>query len=237
MRGNSRQVLLSSLLIILSVANGPDLQASDGDSSYVCEQGGATRYVEVVREPGFACRVKYTKASGATFPWNARSDADYCRPRAIELVEKLGSLGWACESSENVKSLLLAQMERYARHIKILANIGKKCFFYPGEAQYGNVCGDAQDEAVTVYTCESGAEGWDQHLAVFLETESEPLIMEVGGSGSRQLTGYYIDRERVVVETQKIDAVEVVDAAEYPVEKTALRCRDSATSGWELVEE
>ncbi|MDH3221751.1 MAG: hypothetical protein OEO19_19635 [Gammaproteobacteria bacterium] len=237
MRGKSRQVLFSSLCFILGVASGPGPKASDGDSGYVCEQGGATRHIEVVRESGYACRVRYTKASGATFPWSARNDADYCGPRALGLVDKLGSLGWACDKAVGVRSILLSQMERYGRHIKILGNIGKKCFFYPGEAQYGNICGDSADEAVTVYTCESGADGWDQHLAVFVETESEPLILEVGASGSRQLTGYYIDRDRIVIETEKVDPVESSGVTLYPAEQSSIACRSATATGWELVEQ
>ncbi len=51
------------------------------DLGFVCENNGLTRSVKVVSEPGFACRVKYSKSSATSYPWNARADADYCAPR------------------------------------------------------------------------------------------------------------------------------------------------------------
>jgi hypothetical protein len=180
------------------------------------------RYVEVVTEPGFACRVKYTKPSVTTFPWNARNDAGYCEPRVVGLLEKLGAAGWQCDaneeespiqstedaepilpiddaelipstedaglspstedaglslsaedaglslSAEDLRSILQAQIERYGRYIESYQVVGKTCYFYPTEAQFGNLCGDAREEAVIVYTCEVDAGGWDQNLAVFI---------------------------------------------------------------------
>ena len=105
---------------------------------YVCENGALTRSVEVVSEPGYACRVRYTKYSTATYPWNARNEADYCAPKALGLVEKLRSWGWECDSAEDVESILRAHIERYHRHIRILNNVGKTCHFYPGEVEFGD---------------------------------------------------------------------------------------------------
>jgi len=209
---------------------------SDDGFRYACDKGAATRYVEVVSEPGFACRVKYTKSSSTTFPWNARNDAGYCRPKAKALVVKLGSLGWECDSSEDVKSILLAQIERYNRYIKILKNIGRNCSFYPGEAQFGNLCGDARDEAVIIYSCEGSDDDWDQHLAVFLELESDPLISVVGGSGHRQVSSYYIEDKKVMLETENLDPVEGSNAGQDEVSKTSVQCQYTADSKWELIE-
>jgi hypothetical protein len=204
--------------------------------SYACEKNGATRFVEIVSDTEFACRVRYTKSSATTFPWSARNEASYCLPRAIGLVEKLGGLGWECESTEDVKTILLDQIERYGRYIKILNNVGKTCYFYPSEAQFGNLCGDERKEAVIVYTCDADPDNWNQHLAVFLEVESEPLIREVGGSGYRQVSSYHIDNHRLMIETEKVDFVEGSDTGKYPVEKTSIQCLYSDTSKWELIE-
>ncbi len=202
------------------------------DFAFVCENNGQSRSVEVVAESGYACRVKYGKAGGTTFPWSARNDAGYCGSKALYLVDKLKSWGWQCDSAEDVKSVLGAHIERYHRHIKILSNVGKTCNFYPGEVQYGNLCGDDRKEGVIVYTCEAGAENWDQHLAVFLEIESEPLILEVGDSRSRQVTDYHVDNRRLLMETQRFDK----DAPAALLQPVSIGCRSDTGSNWELYE-
>ncbi|MCP4878217.1 MAG: hypothetical protein GY896_22420 [Gammaproteobacteria bacterium] len=223
------------MVVCCIFASHHSLGGDDG-LSYACDKGGATRYVEVVSAPAYACRVKYTKASATTFPWNARKDASYCPPKAKGLVAKLGSLGWECDSSEDVKSILLAQIERYDRYIKILKNVGRTCNFYPTEAQFGNLCGDARDEAIIVYSCEGDSDGWDQHLAVFLELESDPLISVVGDSEHRQVSAYYIEDKRVVMETENFDPVEDSNATQQAATKASIQCQYSAASKWELIE-
>jgi hypothetical protein len=236
MISGSKKVCLSSMLILCSAFASPHSSGRDNDLSYACEKGGLTRFVEVVNDPEFACRVKYTKASATTFPWNARNEAGYCGPKAIGLIDKLGGLGWECESTEDVKTILLDQIERYGRYIKILNNVGKTCYFYPSEAQFGNLCGDERKEAVIVYTCDADTDNWNQHLAVFLEVEAEPLIREVGGSGFRQVSSYHIDNERVMMETEKVAPAGDSNPIQYPVEKSAVQCLYSASSKWELIE-
>jgi hypothetical protein len=236
MIGGSNKVYLAGMLIFCSVFTITHSSARDTDLSFACEKNGATRFVEVVSTPEFACRVRYTKSSATTFPWNARNEANYCPPKAIGLIEKLDSLGWECESTEDVKAILLDQIERYGRYIKILINVGKTCYFYPSEAQFGNLCGDERKEAVIVYTCDADTDNWNQHLAVFLEVETEPLIREVGGSGYRQVSSYHIDNERVMMETEKVAPAGDSNPTQYPVEKTAVQCLYSAASKWELIE-
>jgi hypothetical protein len=131
---------------------------------------------------------------------------------------------------------LTAQMERYARYIKILSNVGKTCNFYPSEAQFGNLCGDERNEAVIVYTCEADADRWNQYLAVFLEIETEPLVQEIGNSEYRQVSSYYIDDLRILIETEKIDPEEEISTTQYPLEKTSIECSYSAASKWKLIE-
>jgi hypothetical protein len=132
---------------------------------------------------------------------------------------------------------LLAQIERYGRYIKILNNVGKTCDFYPGEAQFGNLCGDEREEAVIIYTCDDDIDNWNQHLAVFLEVETEPLITEVGGSDYRLVSSYHIDNDRVMMETEQIDPAANSSSVQNPVQQAAIQCRYSGTSNWQLIEE
>ena len=227
---------LSSALIICCALASSVSYGRNNFPAYACDKDGVTRYVEVVKDRPFACRVKYKKPSGTSYPWNARNEANYCESKAISLVKRLGTLGWECYSDEDVHLILTQQMERYGGYIKILSNVGKACAFYPSEAQFGNLCGDERDEAVIVYTCEAGADRWNQYLAVFLEIEDEPVVQEIGNSEYRQVSSYYIDDLRVLIETRKIDPDEDVSAAQHPLERTSIECSDSATSKWELIE-
>ena len=68
---------------------------------YACVAGSTTRAVEV-SVPGReerACEVVYRKPQEGVMEqviWSANFDADYCAPRAEELVAKLRGLGWQC---------------------------------------------------------------------------------------------------------------------------------------------
>ena len=237
MIGELKKVYLPGILVLCGVFSSPDSPGRDIDFNYACERKGETRYVQVVTEPGYACRVKYIKPSGTTFPWNARHDANYCGSKVTAFIEKLGAAGWECDSAEVVRSILLEQIERYRRYIESYNVVGKTCYFYPTEAQFGNLCGDEREEAAVVYTCEVDAGGWDQHLAVFLEVETEPLTSAVGRSGFRQVSSYHIDNNKVMMETEKISSTEDSNDAQYPLENTAMQCRYSASSKWELFEQ
>ena len=300
MFSESHKACLAGMLLLCGAFTSPDSVGRDAGLKYACNKDGVARYVEVVTESGFACRVKYTKPSATTFPWNARNDADYCEPRAVGLVEKLGVAGWQCDtieeespdrstgdaipmestgdavpiqsiedvepilpaddagpipstaaaelvpsaedaalklSAEDLRSILQAQIERYGRYIESYQVVGKTCYFYPTEAQFGNLCGDAREEAAIVYTCEVDAGGWDQNLAVFLEIETEPLVTEVGRSGFRQVSSYHIEKDQLMMETEKIDAFDSSTDAQYPVKKSAIQCRYSGASDWELFEQ
>ena len=236
MIAESKKVYLSIIFVLGCVFTIPHSSGSEIDLSYACEKEGAIRYVEVVTDPEFACRVRYTKSSVTSFPWDARYNASYCRPKAIGLVEKLGTSGWACDPAEDVKLILLSQIERYGRYIESQNAAGKTCYFYPSEARFGNLCGDEREEAAIVYTCDVDAGSWNQHLAVFLEIDIEPLTREVGGSGYRQVSSYQINNDRILMETEKVDSTVGADATQYPVEEKAIQCRYSAASEWELFE-
>lgn len=227
---------LSSALVLCCTLASSVSYGRNNFPGYACDKNGATRHVEVVKEQEFACRVKYKKPSGTSYPWNARNEENYCGPKAIDLVKKLGSLGWECYSDEDVHLILTEQMERYGRYIKILSNVGKACSFYPSEAQFGKLCGDERDEAAIIYTCEAGADRWIQYLAVFLEIETEPLVQEIGNSETRQVSSYYIDDLRLLIETEKIDPDEDVSTAQHPLVSKSIECSNSADSKWELIE-
>ncbi len=236
MKNDSGKGYLSNLFILCSVFTSPGSSGSDSDFSYVCEKGGATRFVEVVRDPGFSCRVKYTKSSVTTFPWYARNEAGYCRLKAIKLIDKLGDTGWSCESTEDVIRVLNDQIERYGRYINSFNSVGKTCYFHPGEAQFGNLCGDARKESAIIYTCDTDVDNWNQHLAIFLELEAEPLVREVGSSGRRLVSSYHIDNERVVMKAEKITRAGDRDPVQHPLETTMVQCLYSAAFKWELIE-
>lgn len=300
MFSESHKACLPGMLLLCGAFTSPDSFGRDADLNYACKKDGLARYVEVVTEPGFACRVKYTKPSVTTFPWNARNDADYCEPWAVGLVEKLGVAGWQCDaieeespdpstgdalpmqstgdvvpiqsiedvepiipgddaepvpstaaaelvpsaedaalklSAEDLRSILQAQIERYGRYIESYQVVGKTCYFYPSEAQFGNLCGDEREEAAIVYTCEVDAGGWDQNLAVFLEIEREPLVTEVGRSGFRQVSSYHIEKDQLMMETEEIDVLDSSTDTQYPVKKSAIQCRYSGATDWELFEQ
>ena len=217
---------------LLALADpGAAARASPG-LAFVCENSGLTRTIEVVAEPGYACRVRYTKAGGTSYPWNARKEEAYCRPKALFLADRLRSWGWQCDTAADVRSVLRAHIDNYHRHIRILDHIGKACAFYPGEVQFGNLCGDARDEAAIVYTCEADADAWDQHLAVFLELDSEPLILEVGSSRSRQVTSFFIEERRLLMETQGL-----ASDAQGATGTVAVNCAEVDGAGWQLRED
>lgn len=227
-----RRAFVTLLACLLALPASAAAAETARDLAFACTNSGLTRTVEVVAEPGYACRVRYAKSGGTTYPWNARKDAEYCGPKALFLVERLRSWGWQCDSAEDVESVLRAHIERYQRHIRILGHVGKACAFYPAEVQFGNLCGDARDEGAIVYTCEAGGDAWDQHLAVFLELDGEPLILEVGSSRSRQVTSYFIDDRRLLMETRPLD-----DGAEGAPGVATVRCADVAGAGWALRED
>ena len=236
MIGALKHACLSSLLVLCCVFSSSQVTGDDGVVNYVCENDGATRSVSVVRDEEFACRVRYTKSSTTSYPWEARNDRDYCHSRAMGLVDKLVSLGWECDSAEEVRSILADQIERYGRHIKILNNVGKTCSFYPDQVQYGDLCGDEREEAVVMYTCDADVDTWNQHLAIFLEVESEPVVNEIGGSDYRLVSSYHIENKSVVMETEQISPADNTGDASNPVQQTTLQCRYSDSAGWQLIE-
>ena len=69
-----------------------------------CQIGELTRTVEVVySNPGqpVPCEVLYNKSDEGTLQtlWRAFNEAGYCEEQAEGLIDKLESLGWACEAA------------------------------------------------------------------------------------------------------------------------------------------
>jgi len=136
-----------------------------------------------------------------------------------------------------VQSVLQAQLERYGRYVETRNDAARTCYFYPAEARYGNLCGDAHAEAAVIYACDGMEGSWEQHLAVFIDVEEEPLTREVGGSDSRQVAGYYIDDKRLTIEAEEIKAGSDGAPPEAFTSTTTIQCRHDAANRWELFEQ
>jgi len=80
-----------------------DEGTSDGEgyvsNSYICRQANLVRQITIeypTAETGYACRVLYDSEKGATTPWYAKNERDYCEPRATGLMRKHLEMGWKC---------------------------------------------------------------------------------------------------------------------------------------------
>jgi hypothetical protein len=237
MTGDTRRLFLLAVSCALILAPFPRTYAQADAGDYLCTKDGATRQISVVLGSGYACRVKYSKSSGTSYPWNARNEADYCAPKASALAGKLAGFGWNCEAAADLRPLLLAQLERYALHIESLNDADRTCYFYPDEARYGDLCGDVHAEAAVVYSCDDSGGNWQQRLAVFIDGEEEPLVHEIGGSGSRQVTGYYIDDNRLTIEAETNQAGGDGAPSGESAAAATVRCRYDDTGRWELYEQ
>ena len=67
----------------------------------VCRHGDKMRIISVEYEKrgqDVPCRVKYQKAEGTTYPWNAQNTEGYCEEKAKMLVERHeDEWGWKCK--------------------------------------------------------------------------------------------------------------------------------------------
>ncbi|MGV6826964.1 MAG: hypothetical protein ACWA5Q_08300 [bacterium] len=71
--------------------------------SFRCEHKSLVREINVENPtsvPGLKCRVRYQSEKGLSYPWNARSQAEYCELKALTLRDKLQQLGWHCNAIE-----------------------------------------------------------------------------------------------------------------------------------------
>ena len=66
----------------------------------ICRHGDKTRVISVEYEKRgkmIPCRVKYEKADGTTYPWNAQNTEGYCEEKAAYLISKHeDEWGWDC---------------------------------------------------------------------------------------------------------------------------------------------
>jgi hypothetical protein len=86
-------------LALLALSNA----ATAGDA-WSCTKGDLERTVLIYypRAPEvLPCEVYYGKPDENVIPrvlWNAQRNAGYCKRKAAEFVERLGSLGWRCSA-------------------------------------------------------------------------------------------------------------------------------------------
>ena len=98
----------SPLIVVLAMV--PALASGQDAGSYRCTMGDLTRRVEVLHETGVSvpCEVHYYKDSEMPGErqvlWSAQNEVGYCEAQASGFVEKLESMGWACEASEGVSA-------------------------------------------------------------------------------------------------------------------------------------
>ncbi len=67
--------------------------------AFRCFNGELARVIQVDELDNKAhsvCRVIYSSEKGVSTPWYAKFNADYCLPKAIELVNKQANWGWSC---------------------------------------------------------------------------------------------------------------------------------------------
>ncbi len=71
-------------------------------TSWQCSSDGHERTIELYERDGerrqgeLSCRVVYTKQGASEVLWQAQNNPDYCRPKALSLVARLESAGFAC---------------------------------------------------------------------------------------------------------------------------------------------
>ena len=74
-------------------------------ASWSCKHGSNVREIHIQTESPSSpvpCSVVYKKTTEGTADqtlWTAANDAGYCEEKAKGLVEKLVSMGWACEEA------------------------------------------------------------------------------------------------------------------------------------------
>lgn len=89
------------LLMIAAAATLAAPAAFAQTAQYACVSGSTTRAVElsVPGRDGRACEVVYRKPQEGVIEqvlWSANFDAEYCAPKAEEMVAQLRGNGWDC---------------------------------------------------------------------------------------------------------------------------------------------
>jgi hypothetical protein len=234
------------LVCVTSVIHFSQIQASESQviSNYICKKGESIRKVENVTEPNYACRVRYTKSSGISYPWSARNDATYCSSKINLLAKKLETFGWSCDlldttpgiSSLDYRDQLKTQIRIYDSKLSETNQTDDRCGSI-GEVQFGNVCGNDKDEAVRLYSCNFGAGGWSQKLLIFRQNVNDPIEFTIGARGVREMNWFRINENSIVTNTQKNDYLLDSDK-KYPEIINTFNCMYSQEhSIWEVVEQ
>lgn len=84
------------------------LQGVEGRGSirlaeYSCDYAGMSRNIAVDKggeRTDYACRVVYDTEKEMSVLWSARTDAGYCGPKAVSVIDNLLEGGWSCLSRE-----------------------------------------------------------------------------------------------------------------------------------------
>lgn len=83
----------------------PSLSFAQDSNNYQCRSGELTRRVEVFYETGVSvpCEVHYYKDTEAPGErevlWRAMNEEGYCESQAAAFIEKLGGMGWSCNTA------------------------------------------------------------------------------------------------------------------------------------------
>lgn len=94
------------LAALVTIALGNGHAAEGSERLWQCSSHGHERAIELYergderREGEPSCWVVYTKDGASEVLWQAKNNADYCRPKALSLVARLESAGFACTASD-----------------------------------------------------------------------------------------------------------------------------------------
>ncbi len=101
----TRKTVVRVLAALLMLAIGTGQADERAKKSWECSSDGHERVLELYEPDGergesaLSCWVVYTKDDASEVLWQARNDADYCEPKALALIAKLESAGFACTAS------------------------------------------------------------------------------------------------------------------------------------------
>ena len=106
--GVNMKILLFTMSLILSC----NVFAQQG---YLCKHGEVIRTIEVVYStPGeqVPCKVVYTKSTGPSTFWSAKTKIGYCENKAEEFANKLQSKGFTCSVQSELQYELIQDIQK-----------------------------------------------------------------------------------------------------------------------------
>lgn len=105
-RNQGGNTVVRVLAALLSLAIGDGHADELAEKSWQCSSYGQERAIELYergsedRDGELSCWVVYTKDGASEVLWQAKNNADYCQPKALSLVARLESAGFACTASD-----------------------------------------------------------------------------------------------------------------------------------------